>query len=76
MKCPCLIADEPCHEQCSCVRPHSSCICWCCARYGSQSQQKAAANRIVAACREAVGKRREEWNRNIAEGHPEKNVNA
>lgn len=75
-KCPCLIADEPCHERCSCRQPYSSFACWCCAQYGSPAQRKAAARMIVAACRDAMRERREEWNRNIADGHPERNVNA
>lgn len=75
-ECPCLIADEPCRPGgCTCVKPHSSRGCICCARYGSLKQRKAMANMIVAACREAVRKRSEEWNRNIAEGHPERNRN-
>lgn len=50
MKCPCLLADEPCIDGCTCVTPHSSRGCLCCAQYGSESQRKKAANRIVARC--------------------------
>lgn len=45
-----------------------------CAR--SPEQRKAAANIIVAACREAMRRHQDQWNRNIAEGHPERNRNA
>lgn len=45
--CPCTIADAPCHTYCTCIKGHSSYGCWCCARYGSDEQRKAAANRIV-----------------------------
>lgn len=76
MKCPCEIADEPCRPGCACVMPYSSHGCMCCARHGSKPQRRAAANMIVEACREANRRFVEEWNRNVAEGHPERNVNA
>lgn len=45
--CPCLIADEPCHEECTCVHTFSSAGCRCCATYGSDEQRKLAAARLV-----------------------------
>lgn len=72
--CPCLISDEPCHPRCACVNPLSSRACWCCTEYGSRKQQKAAATEIIAACRRMVAERIEQWNRNIDEGHPERNA--
>jgi len=50
MKCPCLIADKPCHPRCTCKYPMSSVGCACCATYGSKEQRKNAANRIVEIC--------------------------
>ena len=47
-QCPCVIADEPCHEFCTCVNPHSYRGCMCCARYGSDDQRRESANRITA----------------------------
>lgn len=47
--CPCLIADEPCSPSCTCRNPYSSLGCRCCARYGSEEQRKAVANRLVRA---------------------------
>jgi hypothetical protein len=46
-KCPCCIADEPCHPNCTCVQPYSSSGCWCCATYGG----KVAANFLVEQAR-------------------------
>ena len=47
MPCPCLLADEPCRPDCSCVNPLMSCGCLCCCTYGSPEQQKRQANRLV-----------------------------
>jgi hypothetical protein len=46
-QCPCLIADKPCMDRCSCVNRVSSRGCLCCCKYGSEEQRKAAANRLV-----------------------------
>ena len=48
MTCPCLLADEPCRPDCSCVNPLMSCGCLCCCTYGSPKQQKHQANMIVS----------------------------
>jgi hypothetical protein len=50
--CPCLIADEPCQKNCSCIKPYMSHGCLCCARYGSNEQKKEKANLIVKQMRE------------------------
>lgn len=47
-QCPCLLADQPCKPDCSCVHWPSSAGCRCCASYGSDEQRKHAANLIVA----------------------------
>lgn len=52
--CPCTLADEPCHPHCSCVKPHMSRGCVCCARYGSPEQRQARAQWIVDTLREAA----------------------
>lgn len=49
-QCPCTIADKPCNEYCYCIKLHSSRGCKCCARYGSEEQQKLKANLIVSLC--------------------------
>lgn len=48
--CPCTIADEPCHPDCTCVKPHMSRGCLCCATYGSEEQRQAKANYLVKLC--------------------------
>ncbi len=45
--CPCLLVEEPCHPDCTCVKQITSRGCLCCAQYGSEEQRKAAAKRIV-----------------------------
>ena len=48
-ECPCVIASKPCQPNCTCVNPVMSNGCYCCARYGSEAQRKAAADVIVKA---------------------------
>jgi hypothetical protein len=58
--CPCVKASEPCHPNCTCAKPWMSHGCYCCAKYGSAEQQKAAADFIVASMRLAVRKAEEQ----------------
>lgn len=44
--CPCRFT-EPCHPNCTCVKPHSSKGCRRCCSYGNTEQRKLAAERIV-----------------------------
>jgi hypothetical protein len=44
--CPCRFTI-PCHPNCTCVQPLSSSGCQRCCSYGSPSQQRAAATRLV-----------------------------
>lgn len=73
--CPCLIADEPCQRMCPCLKKHSSKACWCCCRGNSEEERKAVANRIIKGCRYVIQEFIKEWNKNIEEGHPERNIN-
>jgi hypothetical protein len=45
--CPCVIADKPCHVNCTCIQGWSSRGCACCCTYGSFEQRKQKANRLV-----------------------------
>lgn len=45
--CPCA-HTTPCHDRCTCVNPISSSGCRRCCSYGSDEQQRAAAERLAA----------------------------
>jgi hypothetical protein len=45
--CPCLLADIPCHSQCTCVRSGMSVGCRRCARYGSLEQRKGMSDHLA-----------------------------
>ncbi len=49
--CACVIAEEPCMENCSCANPLAGGGCLCCARYGSDEQRVAMAELIVETMR-------------------------
>lgn len=63
--CPCLYV-KPCDPRCACVAPASSRGCSRCCKYGSLTQRKAAAQRLVASTEEewqkyeALGRQQQE----------------
>lgn len=47
MSCPCILADKPCNERCTCKHPIQSYGCDFCASYGSLEQRTEKSNLLT-----------------------------